>query len=52
MTKKVLKVWQENNIILVTVPENSTYLFQPLDVQSGPKCNVNFFMRKNGILAK
>ena len=35
MTDPVLKVLS-NNILLQSVPANFTYLFQPLDVQSGP----------------
>ena len=46
MTSPTLKVLSNKNILLQSVPENFTYLFQLLDVQGGPNGFVQRLMRK------
>ena len=45
MTELVQEVLKENNIFLVQVPANLTYLFRPLDVQGGPNGYVKRMMK-------
>ena len=46
MTCAVRELLNDNHILLGNVPMNLTYLFQPLDVQGGPKGYVKCFMKK------
>ena len=46
MTKQVKDLLNENNVKLQKVPMNLAYLFQPLDVQSGPNGYAKRFMKK------
>ena len=46
MTEQVKELLNENNIKLQKVPANLSYLFEPLDVQGGPKGHTKRFMKK------
>ena len=46
ITEKVLKVLQDDKIVLITVLANLTYVFQELDVQRRPNKHFKCFMRK------
>ena len=55
MTDTVLAKLEENNVALIKVPANFTYLFQPLDVQGSVNIAAKQFLKQkftHGIRSK